>query len=340
MYQHLESATSTEDLRHNCSEHLDLRVRNKGQSTAYAYQCVICGEFIGQEISKKKIPIVPPAADTELLEAFHKRFKELDETSPSTTASNRRTTKEKDELIRQALFKALPDSEDPVADIQNYLLRQRDSKIDNHFYSDWQDESELARWFHETFSEYFDIYPEVSGKGELYDQSKQPRIDFIIQAKWPLIKEGFTDGYIGVEVKHLDPRTGHRFHGKASKGVFQALSYWYGGAEWNAPCREEPIKLEAVLIFSNLSFKDEKERLYNTLDKHYQKVWPSYLSIASHANVGELQIERYKNKLTRWQMDFGGGIYFTFQEQTSFRDRMYRLGVKSVIGKRRLGHIT
>lgn len=76
-YPHIESAAALEDLDHDCSEHLELRLRNKGVGTAYAKQCQFCGEFRGGEISKAKVKTQPPPSDQNLENAFTRKRLEI-----------------------------------------------------------------------------------------------------------------------------------------------------------------------------------------------------------------------------------------------------------------------
>lgn len=212
-----------------------------------------------------------------------------------------------------------------------YLMRQRDQHIDKEYVSNWSNEDELHDWFFSNFSEWFDIHHEVTGTGFVNRERENIRIDFIMKAKEELVEHGFTDRFIGVEVKYLNPVTGKGFHGKSSRGIFQALSYWYSGARWNVP-NEDNIELATVLLFSNLSFHDESSFIFETLDSHYKKVWNSYLSIASHANVGELSVRLRNNKLDFWGMEYSGDKYYSM-----YRSRGLVKGNPNVINKKRIG---
>lgn len=171
----------------------------------------------------------------------------------------------------------------------------------------------------------------MSGTGFVNREIEHIRIDFVIKAKDELIEHGFTDKHIGIEVKHLNPITGKGFHGKSSRGIFQALSYWYSGARWNLP-NASSVELATVLIFSNLSFQDESEYVFNSLDWHYRKVWRSYLSIANHANVGELVVKLWNDNLASWTMEYNGAKYYSMHT-----GRGLVKGNPNVISKRRIG---
>ncbi|HBO0312669.1 TPA: hypothetical protein L4A57_004705 [Pseudomonas aeruginosa] len=336
-YPHIESAAVLEDLDHDCSEHLELRLRNKGIGTAYATQCQFCGEFRGGEISKAKVKTQPPPSDQNLEDAFtQKRLEILSsrERTPSSLLHPRdsKTLEQKLAELGEVIDEFCSANEIGISTLLPiYLMRQRDRYINEGYSSRWQSEDELHDWFIRNFSKWFHIYHEVSGTGFVDREIEHIRIDFVIKAKDELIEHGFTDRYIGIEVKHLNPITGKGFHGKSSRGIFQALSYWYSGARWNLP-NASSVELATVLIFSNLSFQDESEYVFNSLDWHYRKVWRSYLSIANHANVGELVVKIWNDNLASWAMEYNGAKYYSMHT-----GRGLVKGNPNVISKRRIG---
>lgn len=337
-YTHIESASVLEDLTHDCSDHLELRLRNKGAGTAYANQCQFCGEFRGGEISKAKVKIQPPLSDIYLEDAFSKKRSEIllaMETVRSFPLEPRniKTFDQKLAELEGVIEGYCSDNEiDKSALLPIYLLRQRERYINKGYSSKWQSEDELHEWFIKNFSKWFHIHHEVSGTGFVNRESERIRIDFIIKAKDSLVEHGFTDKYIGVEVKYLSPITGKGFHGKSSRGIFQALSYWYSGARWDLE-NETGVELATVLIFSNLSFQDELDYIFGSLDWHYRKIWKSYLSIANHANVGQLIVRTWNEDLAYWAMEYDGAKYYSMS-----RDRGLSKGNPNVISKRRIGN--
>jgi|GEM_PF-866403 len=339
----INNAENLDDLKHNCNNHLELRERRKGPGTAYACQCQVCGDAKGGEVSKKNISIQPPPFDTTLSEAYQNKHKKLLNPKIEEQYGERKsilkpsTIQPLHELLGErleGLVKEL-ESEYPHANItqsiQTYLIRQR-AKIVNSIVPTWISEDELKEWFKQKFSEWFYIKEEVWGEGYVDRCKKKVRVDFVLKAKGALISNGFTEDYIGVEVKFFDPRDGHGFHGKSSRGIFQALSYWYSGAKWNI-VENQSSKLATVLLFSNLSFLDEKEAIFNTYDSYYRSLWRSYLSIANHANVGELQIQSCSNENWGWGMEYCGAKYFSKRSDGSLV-----LGNENVINKIRIGN--
>ncbi|WP_323844266.1 hypothetical protein [Microbulbifer magnicolonia] len=190
----------------------------------------------------------------------------------------------------------------------------------------------MAHWFKRAFSRWFEIFEEVDGLGYIDREQRNLRIDFVIRPKPILQRAGFADQYMGVEVKFLDPRTDKGFHGKSSRGIFQALSYWYSGTTWEIDkgCQ---VKLSSVLLFSNLSFADEREYLFGSYDRHTGTLWRAYLSLANHANFGEIQVRRWPNGRLAWFLAFNGAYYFS----KHYDDRLVP-GNTNVINKKRIGN--
>lgn len=112
----------------------------------------------------------------------------------------------------------------------------------------------------------------------------------------------------------------------------ELISVWYSGARLFVPNQGE-VELAAVLMFSNLSFKEESSSLFNTLDSYYQKVWKAYLSIANHANVGELLVQTDYGKLRSWGMEFNGAKYYSMRNSGE-----YVKGNPNIINKQRIGN--
>lgn len=335
MYPHLVRAKSHEDLHHNCDEYIELRERDKGKGTAYGFQCQFCGEFRGGEVSKKNVQSVPSRYDPELEEAFYQKIRQINNVLYPKTNSTIVDYKPVDHsaALEKLINKYCDENGVERSSVfRSFLIGQRENYIRDEFTSNWQSEKQLHSWFKKNLSEYFEIFHEVKGSGFVNRTKRNLRIDFVIKAKTKLIKHGFTDQYIGVEVKYLSPKEGKGFAGKSSYGVFQALSYWYSGARWWLPEIGE-IELASVLMFSNLSFQDESISIYNTLDSHYRKVWNSYLSIANHANVGELLVRTHEGELSYWSMSYNGSKYYSM-----FAPGDFKKGNPNVINKHRIGN--
>lgn len=338
-YSHITSANSLEQLMHDCQMHLKLRCRNKGQGTAYAFQCQFCGEFRGKEEPKRFHSQQPVAADLKLAELYQKKFQELNMANLKDLPLG--DYAEEGKPIKSGVEEA----EELQACIENFcqengynkdrllklfLYRQREAAI-NEYLTRWSRESDLHDWFSEVFAKWFDVYHEVPGYGYINGEKIPLKIDFLIKAKDELLECGFTNQFFGVEVKYLDPRSGKGFHKKSSEGVFQALSYWYSGARWSLTGVQN-IELASVLFLSNLSFRDESDQVFETYDRLYDRTWRTYFSIANHANVGEIQIREWQGSLKSWRFDFNGAAYFSFRKSSGLK-----LGNPDVINKGRIG---
>jgi hypothetical protein len=336
-FQHIEAAITPKDLSHKCEEYCELRERKKGNGSVYADQCQFCGEFRGSEVKKNSVLIVPEPEDTELFSQYKSKkaelSKQLDFNSPplDSSPSEFESNEEHDLKLERLLQSYCSENRTSIEKVlPAFLTRHREKYIKNNFNDIWHNEEGLKDWFSNTFSNWFEIYPEVEGTGFVDRQQETIRIDFILKAKDELLKEGFTQEYIGVEVKYLNPLSGKGFHGKSSRGIFQALSYWYSSARWSLP-DESSAKLSTVLMFSNLSFTKERNIIFASLDSHFRKVWESYLSIANHANVGEVLITTRDNKIS-WRMMYSGSVYFSMNPAYGFRK-----GNENLINKKRIG---
>ena len=322
-------------LLHNCEKYLELRERDKGKGTAYGYQCQFCGEFRGNEVNKRAVLETPKRFDSGLDDAYCRKLQEIRRLlySEAPASTVKYDPVDHSSALEKIINRYCEDNNlDRSLVFKSFLIRQRESYIENKFISNWKNEEQLHTWFKKHFSEHFEIFSEIKGYGFVNRMKRNLRIDFVIKAKPKLIEHGFTEQYIGVEVKFLNPKVGKGFAGKSSYGVFQALSYWYSGARWWLPSKEK-IELASVLMFSNLSFQEESEAMFDTLDAHYSKVWRSYLSIANHANVGELLVRTKKGKLSYWGMEYNGSKYYSM-----YSSGEYAKGNPNVINKHRIGN--
>ncbi len=318
---------------HDCTEHLELRERKVGNGTAYVEQCLFCGQQRGQSIGKKKIPIAPPAYDFELEGIHNKKYMEL-LTKDSVIEPAGRAF----DLFKREMDDFLTDygethsCKDMNGMMRIYLNRTRDEYI-NAYKSEWRDEDHIKEWFETEFSNWFFIDKEVEGKGYVNRKQRRLRIDFVLRAKPVLLDAGFTSQPIGVEAKFLDPRVNRGFTGKASHGVFQALSYWYSGSQWNIPSLGKEEELACVLLLSNLSFAEDRDYIFNEIDRLHKHTWASFLNLANHANVGEIYIKRNTRHGNSWSLDFSGSTYFKLSQKGE-----PQLGNVNVINKERIGN--
>jgi hypothetical protein len=189
-----------------------------------------------------------------------------------------------------------------------------------------QDENGLKEWFLHNFKEWFEIYTDVEGIVVKDGSEKKLIADFIILPKQELRDSGI-NGCLGVEVKYIN--TEKNFFERVPKSVFQAISYSFSDVKWGIG--DKRFKTDAFLIFSNLSFKAERKAL---LSERCDIFWKATLSVANHADVGELMINKKVNRLSSWYMHFSGANYCSWNVEKGVV-----LNNQNVIGKRRIGYI-
>jgi len=308
----IDSASSVDDLNHNCLEHLELRERQKGAGTAYARQCVLCGEAKGAEVPKRTVTGPVPPFDQDLFQRYERRRTELYRQRKDASYSTEEVPLRRIQQRLNECLDALAEEFGPEVlrnATQSYLRSQREAHI-NQRPTRWQSEEELSDWLETQLAADFHVLREVPGSGFVNREKQNLRIDFVIRGKQHLIDHGFTSQYMGIEVKFLDYAEGKEFSLKSSKGFFQALTYWYSGALWDVGAAQ-PVSLAGVLLFSNLSFPDERAHLFHSYDQFYRALWRAYNSITSQANVGELLMLDYGPKGAGWTIQYPGARYFT-----------------------------
>jgi len=188
-----------------------------------------------------------------------------------------------------------------------------------------EDEKELKDWFFHNFNKWFDIYADVEGFA-IKDNIEQKLIsDFIILPKQALRDVGI-NGCLGVEVKYIN--TGKNFFERTPKSIFQTISYSYSDVIWDVASKK--LKTDAFLMFSNLSFKAERKI---ALNERCDMFWRGALSVANHANVGELMINK-TNYIESWYMHFSGSNYCSWNAEKGVV-----LNNSHAIGKRKIGYI-
>ena len=333
---HFENAVTSEELTHDCNDYLELRLRQKGLGTAYAYQCTFCGEAKGQEVPKRNVTGSPPAFDAGLLGRFEAKRKAIylgdgtdpvrEHHEPFFNIIDRRLRAVVDDLATEYT------PEQITSGFQAFLLRQAERHTQEHP-TRWKSEEELSAFVREYPKHDFELFAEVEGIGYVQGTPRRVRLDYLIRPKQHLLDAGFVDQYMGIEVKLLDYEGGKRFSGKSAKGVFQALSYWYSSATWHPPSEKEPVELACVLLFTNLSFEDERRQVFNTYNQRYHVYWRALIALAQQANVGELLILDHGPRKKGWGIDFVGSRYFSKRPSGGFR-----LTNPNLINRKRIGN--
>lgn len=313
-----DSATSLDDLIHECREYLQLCVRPIGNngSTAYVNRCLFCGDQVGQSLPKSSMEQPKYHFDLELIKRYESKRKQLLEAIPKTNIAQPFHPLSYEVFSEK--FRSFIDELESINGVNDSILinhfnrffnnqREKDREL---FKTPFSSERDLHQWLQKALSRWFHIYPEVNGTGYLDRKPHGVRLDFILKAKPALLAQGFTEKGIGIEVKYINPSVRDGFHKKAARGIFQALSYWYSGARWTI--EEDPnVEVAAVLIFSNLSFTSERESLFEAIGEHYRKYWNAYLGVANHGNVGELIFDGSRNSFYKWRICFAHASYFT-----------------------------
>ncbi|QFT57085.1 hypothetical protein [Microbulbifer sp. THAF38] len=340
----ISNVKSLEDLEHNCSNYLELRERQKGGGSAYAYQCLLCGVAVGQEVSKKSISSKPLPFDEEIGELYsgvilrfleEMRKQRIEKhpplPPPEPTVDIYAVFKEQIDQVIEGVRDDHPHSEIDHL-FHRYLTEQRESYL-SAYRSPWSDEDDLKCWFKRVFSCWFEIFEEVWGEAKFNWGIERIRIDFVIRPKPVLRNAGFADQYMGVEVKFFDPRPGKNFGRKSSRAMFQAFSYSYGETIWDVNSGHR-VKLSSVLMFSNLSFNEDRQYIFNSYDRRNRCLWENHNLLVNHANVGEIQVKLWPKGKLSWSLSFSSDSYFSKEYDGSLVLRNV-----NVINKKRAGYI-
>lgn len=191
-------------------------------------------------------------------------------------------------------------------------------------------EIELKAWIFNLLNNDFHIYPEVIGTH--ITEGLKVRIDYILYPKAHLIEQGFEPEPFGIEVKYLTQAKD--FSHKASRGIWQAISY--NDCEFSI--KDKKFRLKFCLLFSNLSFSDERKLLelhsYHSDEKSMK--WTGMLNVANHAKVGVLKIIGKKERVRGWSISFAGGTYFSCHIDKN--EISYNLSNTNTINKIRVGN--
>jgi hypothetical protein len=339
----IEHAVTRKDLDHDCNAFLDLRQRIKGGQIAYAYQCQCCGRAVGNEVSKKLVLNPVPLFDDRLHVIYEEKLSSLlakelsDHSRHEFFMSDKHTAKteftERLDILRSDIAQKYPHAN--VSDIFKQYISKAISNLNYSDQTEWQSEEHLKDWFRSNMSRWFTVFEEVPGTMNINGQMTNVRIDFILVARPELVDAGFTPDPIGVEVKHFKMMfdCGLNFSGKLSKGIYQAISYAHPSFRWQIRGEETP--LVAVMLFSPYSFQKERQILKSIPDRGYWSTLFSMLQVASHANVGEIQISRNWSRNFRVRFQVGGSTYADI-----YRGQLVRKPHDDLIGKFRVGNIS
>lgn len=197
-------------------------------------------------------------------------------------------------------------------------------------------EDALKAWIESNLSKDFLISKHVVGRH--LGEGVKVVIDYIFVARAHLIEFGFDPAPFGIEVKHIPQEDG--FMHKASRGLWQTISY--NDCAFDVDGTE--VRPKFSLIFSNLSFEDER-RILRDFDfaKHNGDMYDNdkiayeaLLHLANHARVGSLEIKGTPDNFRGWDFRFAGGHYFS--SRLTSGEWTYRKSDENVINKLRIGN--
>ena len=158
---------------------------------------------------------------------------------------------------RDELRAELGDDESVAGSLANAAIGLRRTLRDARIAaaSRFTSEDELKLWLEAHLADDFDLVREVVGS-HLAERTRV-QIDYIAYPRPHLVAAGFAQMHFGLEVKFLDPCNG--FSSRAARALWQTVSYT--DSEFDLAGR--PVRLKYALLFSNLSFEQERSLLEN-----------------------------------------------------------------------------
>lgn len=158
---------------------------------------------------------------------------------------------------RDELRAELGDDESVAGSLANAAIGLRRTLRDARIAaaSRFTSEDELKLWLEAHLADDFDLVREVVGS-HLAERTRV-QIDYIAYPRPHLVAAGFAQMHFGIEVKFLDPCNG--FSSRAARALWQTVSYT--DSEFDLAGR--PVRLKYALLFSNLSFEQERSLLEN-----------------------------------------------------------------------------
>ncbi|POP46830.1 hypothetical protein CHU32_07910 [Superficieibacter electus] len=322
-------------LRHKpcqCERNLEVKIRHFGGGEHYVRQCNQCGRQKGGAL---KAPDALTELDGQPARAFDPALEE--EYNRELTIRHQKLSLLSREKIQ--LLSALNGGVDPLYVEQEKKYREAFQKLSEHLDtfiesfdidktllalsqqqrrikkvkqehaelnpSLFSSETELKAWMVNLFKSDFYIYQEVTGVH--VTEGINVRIDYVFYPRAHLVEEGFEPAPFGIEVKYLSQEKS--FAHKAGRSVWQAISY--NDCEFSL--KDRKFNLKFCLLFSNLSFSNEREvlALYSDHSDDKSMKWAGMLNVANHAKVGVLKITGKREKVKGWSISFAGGLYFS-----------------------------
>lgn len=344
---------------HECSDHLDIRMRLFGGSEKrhFVYQCVVCGRqrkgAIKEAEARRELRGREPAlfdADIEssIAEKCNVVFKRLTEIhyelNPAVRQSVVESNQQRVDLIEnekrvvedalERFFERFSKEQTVDVVLRNLLplrkqLRSEVAAKVNRFST----EDELKAWLLLHLEEDFEVFPEVVGE---HLSGASVVIDFILRPRPHLVMHGFVDGFVGLEVKYISQDAG--FSRKSSRALWQTISYTDSRFFLN----EGKVPLAFAALFSNLSFQNEADLLIpfgGHQSENDKAEWRGMQLLANHANVGLLKMRGKRDEWRGWSFSFAAGsMYFSHWISSKKGESGFTLHDKNLIEKRRFGN--
>ena len=342
---------------HECADHLDIRTRIfEGKvNRHFVYQCTICGKQrkgpLKEAEAKRQLngrePVMFDASIETAIEAscraIYAKLAEIDsQMHPRVGDSLTELRRQWDESIEHdkrvvegSLTKLIEahSKEQAVNITLRHLLPLRlelrselIAKV-NRF----SNEEELKTWVLPHLEEDFEVFPEAAGK---HLAGAAVFIDFLLRPRPHLVKHGFVDGFVGLEVKYIAQDEG--FSRKSSRSFWQTISYTDSVFFVNG----ESVTLSFAALFCNLSFQNEAE-LLKSFGGHQSEndkaEWRAMQLLANHANVGVLKMRGNRDEWRGWSFSFAAGsLYFTHWIGRKDGESGFTLHDNNLVEKRRI----
>lgn len=316
---------------HKCEEHLEERLRiKKNDALGIVMQCTICGKQKGGEKSSKNRNLNEiPSFDEQIISEIEK-------------ASQNRFDSFRKEMFDFKLYEKIKKENNYTDEIMYNILKSMlsiatEEKVKNIKESEFcklNNEPKLTKWLIEFLDKDFHIAQELKGQYAL--TKTNVKVDLMLYPKKHLIENGFAKEYFAIEVKYLEPN--HDLFKKGSEMFWQTMTY----KDSIFKIKDKEVIPKFTLVFTNLSFHNQREKLSCRVDWDMRSMWRAYTHLASHAGVGILQIlEPYVDFTTKEESQIGWKIFFATREYfTKDREGNYRLNNEHVAKKKNAGNIS
>jgi hypothetical protein len=342
---------------HACDDNLVIRQRTfAGGASHIVRQCTICGQQRGGPVPKREAERLLAGAAAAPFEhqaeerhrqariarvheqqRIARRLMELENPEAAELDATERAEHEAAlERARTAIATAVESVMVlPAPSRERFLLAElfrhrgtyRDAQAGDAAAVPFESEEEVTAWLNGWIEQDFDVWREVPGVH--LAEKVGVRVDLVLRAKPHVLAAGFAPCFFGVEIKHLPTSGG--FSPKASRAVRQAMSYMDCEFDLNG----EKIRLQRVLLFTNMSFEAERAMLRGVEPQalsNDQAKWAALLELANHGNVGNLEIYGSREAWKGWRIAFATGKYF------SRYLKEYRLSDANLFAKVRIGN--